>query len=708
MKALLAIWVFFPLLAQQPATPPEPAAPAVTPPPAAAPATTPTSAKPTTPAPAAAPATTPTPAKPTTPAPAAAAATTSDTASPVPSIEPALTGWIDLGYRWQTGVGGSFDTYRSIIDLGSGPKFLGTDFTLADPKHRWFDTIQVRADSWGDEPSSSVHLEAKKSGVYDFNADYRDFAYFNFLPSYADPLLGQGIVLDEQSFDTRRKIAALSLDIRPGHWWSPYLGWDHDSSSGTGASVFVTDGNNYPVPNTLRDSTDLYRGGIRFETSHFHVTLEEGGTHFKSDQSLYQNPGSANYGNFASPIFGQTLDLTSLLASYGIGGSSAYSKVLLTANPTGWLDIYGQFLYSQPNASVNYQQTDAGNLYLQSQILFYSGEQQLSSAAAQQPHTTGSLGAEIRPFKRVRIVESWLTDRLHDAGSAATAQTLLLAGASVPFSSLIDSTLVANYSQEAIDVFFDASQKLTLRGSYRYVWGDALYAFLPAEGLASSAQEQLRQNIGIGSATYHPTQKISVTGEIEAASSSGVYFRTSLYDYRKVRAQVHYQPLPSLSISADFTLLNNQNPLAGTNYEYSSHQESLSFYWSPHGSKIFDIQGSYSRADLKSNIGYLDPGTLSQQVSNYRDNSHTATALVDFTWPHSKRFTPKLAAGGSFFISSGSLPTSYYQPEAKLWVPLASHMSWFTEWRYYGYGEAFNLYEGFRTHLVTTGVRFTR
>jgi hypothetical protein len=677
MKKLLFILGSLPLLAQQPPAP----VPAATPAPASAPA------------PAA--------------QPAPAASTTSDAPSPAPSTEPVFTGWIDLGYRWDTGIGGSLDTYRSIINLGSGPKFLGTDFTLADPKHRWFDTIQVRADTWGDEPSSSVHLEAKKSGVYDFNADYRDFAYFNFLPTYADPLFSQGIVLDEQSFDTRRKIAALSLDIRPGHWWVPYFGWDHDSSSGAGETVFVTDGNNYPVPNTLRDSTDLYRAGVRFEKPHFHVTLEEGGTVFKSDQSLYQNPGSTNYGNFSSPIFGQTLDLTSLLAAYGIGGSSAYSKALLTASPTSWLDIYGQFLYSQPNTNVNYQQTDAGNLYLQSQILFYSSEQQVINAAAEQPHTTGSLGAEIRPFKRVRIVENWLTDRLHDAGSSASLDTLLVTGSSLGLSSLIASTLVSNYSQEAVDVFFDGSSKLTLRGGYRYVWGDALYAFLPPAGLASSAQEQLRQNIGVGSVTYRPAQKISVTGEIEGASSSGVYFRTSLYDYQKVRAQVHYQPLQSLSVSADFTLLNNQNPLAGTNYDYSSSQESLSLYWAPRASKIFDIQGTYSRSDLKSNIGYLDPGDLSQQVSRYRDNANTGTALIDLAWPHGKRFAPKLAAGGSFFISTGSLPTSYYQPQAKLWVPLSKRVSWFSEWRYYGYGEVFNLYEGFRTHLVTTGIRFT-
>jgi hypothetical protein len=33
-------------------------------------------------------------------------------------------------------------------------------------------------------------------------------------------------------------------------------------------------------------------------------------------------------------------------------------------------------------------------------------------------------------------------------------------------------------------LFFDATSKLTLRGGYRYAWGDANDAVLPAEGLA--------------------------------------------------------------------------------------------------------------------------------------------------------------------------------------------------------------------------------
>ena len=72
-----------------------------------------------------------------TPAPAAAG-------SPVPSTDNWVSGWIEGGYRWRTGVAGSFDTYRSIVNLGDGPKLLATEFTVTDPKHRWFDRIDVR------------------------------------------------------------------------------------------------------------------------------------------------------------------------------------------------------------------------------------------------------------------------------------------------------------------------------------------------------------------------------------------------------------------------------------------------------------------------------------------------------------------------------------------------------------------------------------
>src|SRR5262249_30903637 len=206
---------------------------------------------------------------------------------------------------------------------------------------------------------------------------------------------------------------------------------------------------------------------------------------------------------------------------------------------------------------VNYQQTDTGNLLLLSQFLFYNGEQFLLSSSAKLPHTTANAGAEIRLLPRVRIVESWLTDRLHTASSASGTQVVIAQSNSQRIASLLSSTLATNYNQEQIDVFFDALPRLTLRGGYRYVWGDARQLTLPAAGLASSDNGQLRRNIALAGFTYRPGSKVSVTTDTEVASGDGAYFRTSLYSYQKVRAQARYQARPSLSFAGDFTYLNN-------------------------------------------------------------------------------------------------------------------------------------------------------
>ena len=49
-----------------------------------------------------------------------------DKTSPAPAAdELSMTGSVDVGYRWISGVGGNFDVYRSVVNLAEGPKLLG-------------------------------------------------------------------------------------------------------------------------------------------------------------------------------------------------------------------------------------------------------------------------------------------------------------------------------------------------------------------------------------------------------------------------------------------------------------------------------------------------------------------------------------------------------------------------------------------------------
>ena len=532
-------------------------------------------------------------------------------------------------------------------------------------------------------------------------------AYFAAEPSFANPFAPGGF--DEQSFDTRRRVMSFDLDLFPGKNIIPYLAYDRNSWQGHGIDTWVLGSlNEFPVPTSLQDSTNSYRGGVRLEYNRWHVTLEQGGTTFKSDDAT--DFTGQNTGNRTTPFLGQTLTLNSLQQAYGIRGHSIYSKILATARVNSRLDLYGQFLYSEPKTEVNYTELAGGNLALAQSLLFYGAQLGMATGSAEQPHVTGNVGFELRPWKRTRVVESLIIDRSHDAAYGMFA-ALYLQSLSNPSqvgsaTTALNPEQVVNYTQNQIDLFYDVTPKFTLRGGYRYLSGDAEVLAGQLSQTGTFAAGQLRRNVGIAGVYYRPWQKLSLHGEYEGSSSDNIYFRTSLNNYSKVRAVGKYQINPSLTLQGSFNLLNNHNPAPDIRYDFESRDAALSLYWLPNNSKWVTVTAEYDRATISSDINYLDLPFLTTAISTYRERAHTALSTVDVNLPHLNG--GKLTAGGSLFISSGSRPTRYYQPLARLSLPLQKHVYWNTEWQWYGFSEQFYYFENFRTHVFMTGLRLTR
>jgi len=692
MRFLLALLLIVPALAQT--TPPTP--PQDQPPASAAPAAAAAPAQPAAPA-----------------AEAQTATATSAQASadnPAPGAGEDFHGSIDFGYRWLTGVNGSMDEYRSVVNLGQGPKLFGLEFTLRDPKTHLFDEMDVRAYGWGGDPYSTAHADIRKKRTYDFSFDYRNIAYFNAVPSFANPGAPGGF--DEQSFDIRRRALSAGLDLFPGGHFIPYLDFDHNAGSGRGIETWVQDSNNeYAVPTLLSDSTENYRGGVHIEYTRFHLTLEEGGTTYKDNDQA--SDATLLTGDNTEPIFGQTLSLSGLQQAYGIRGHSIYSKVLFTSHLAPWFDVYGQFLYSEPKTDIHFSEIAAGNFLDISTLLFYSSLSTMGTGTDNQPHTTGNLGFEARPFRRLRVIESWMTDRYHDAATPEIV-TALASGTFASASGLLATSLNAtggltqyvNYNQEQIDALYDVTNRITLHGGWRYVWGDAQTLSGTIGETGPPATGQLKRNSGIGGLTYRALDKLTINLDFEGASSDDIYFRTSLNDYKKGRARARYQVAKALSLQANFQVLNNQNPAQGVNYSFQSRDNALSILWTPDSAKRISLMGEYDRSTVSSNIDYLTLPFLSSAVSEYRDNAHTATTAINLALPRIK--DGKLTLGGSMFVSSGSAPSRFYEPLARVSIPVHKHVSWNAEWQYYGFGQSFYLYDGFRTNAFITGLRVTQ
>jgi hypothetical protein len=122
-------------------------------------------------------------------------------------------------------------------------------------------------------------------------------------------------------------------------------------------------------------------------------------------------------------------------------------------------------------------------------------------------------------------------------------------------------------------------------------------------------------------------------------------------------------------------------------------------FWTPNGAKWANVLLDYSRSAVQSSILYLVPQVLAPATSTYRENAHSFTMVTGIKW---------FSFGGSLFLSSGSRPTNYYQPLARVSIPLHKHVQWNTEWRWYSMSEAFFLFENFRSNQVMTSLRFTR
>ena len=181
-----------------------------------------------------------------------------------PAVESNLSGDIDFGYRYLFPVAGDFNAYRSVVNLGSGVKVFAADFSYFSPTNKWFDKVELHGTNWAD-PYNTVRFNMGKSNLYNFAFNWTDIASFNFLPTWADVTINQGILLNQQSLDMYQKNIDAELNLLPGHWFQPYFAFGQYSNSGTGITDYVVQFNQYALPYNGSSTTDNYRGGVHFE-----------------------------------------------------------------------------------------------------------------------------------------------------------------------------------------------------------------------------------------------------------------------------------------------------------------------------------------------------------------------------------------------------------------------------------------------------------
>lgn len=602
----------------------------------------------------------------------------------------------EVGYRALLGQHGNINTYRSVVNLGEGPKILQFQSTYKPPSSKYLDEFRVNGSNWGD-PLNTFQLNADKTALYRLNFQYRNIAYFNALPSFANPQLAKGgaqsFTTSQSSMDTRQRFWNLDLDLLPGRKWQPFFGIAHNSSNGRGVSPLVLDENSYPAASRIDSGYTVYRGGLRLETEWLHATLEQGGATFHDGTSLLNN--TLNTGNRENPYLGRQLSIGDSTRLYDVTGNHIYSSADLTISPVSWLDLSAEYYFSQPKSDVRFNETDRGTIFLLDSLRFVNGQQSLVTGYANQPRSAGGLTIEVRPTRRLRILDAWQIEHTHNAG--ASALTTTLDGRTLNPVNLNDR-LIIKQNEQRLQAFYDITNRLTLFGGHRYLWGDSQVRRATLSPGGPLEQGYLNRHSAIGGFIYRATTKLIFNGETEVGRGGQTYFRSSLQNFEQMRLRARYQLSDNWHFNARFTRLNNSNPTPGVNFDFHSQQANLTVQWTR---KLFSVMADYTRSAIYSNLNYLDPVYYDIEKSIYRDNAHTGTLAADFRLLHKATFT----LGGSVFRSAGSRPSRYYQPLMRLRAPLTRNVGALVEWRNVSMGQSLYAYVGFGVNQLTVGLR---
>src|SRR5581483_12211870 len=110
---------------------------------------------------------------------------------------------VEAGFRFLD-LKGNEDMYRTQINERSG--FLIRSLTLAGNEGTFADFYRIDASDLGVGPAGSLRIDLGKTGLYRFTLAYRQTNAFSALPAFANPLLGQGIIPGQHTYDRDRRM----------------------------------------------------------------------------------------------------------------------------------------------------------------------------------------------------------------------------------------------------------------------------------------------------------------------------------------------------------------------------------------------------------------------------------------------------------------------------------------------------------------------
>lgn len=618
---------------------------------------------------------------------------------------------VEFGWR-QLFLGGNRDLYRSHVNLDEGLRLFGLSFISRYPENTGplFDVLTYSMASWGGDPHNTTSLRVEKRGLYRFDFGYSRIVYYNFLPTFANPLLRRGELLGQHSVDAARRRSEYRLTLFPDATFRIHFGYERNTQFGRALTTFPIGLDEFVLLDPPRTTTDEYRVGVDVQLGRLHVTVEQGFRAFKNDIHTTQPEGTINLGNSRNPANPtsanpQQILLQTFARDSGIRGLVPTTRMGLQGHVHRTLMLSGRFAYSDSDMDVTRQERAIGNLFDLSVLRYVTAQTSSSLAQASRPTAIADASVNYRPHRRITITNTAQFHHFTIAGDVRTRTEQQL-GADLrgalppPLTRLVVESLEARTSVASFFNRFEGAVELTprlvLRAGHRFTHRRVT---LWRPEMTEREESELNAHAVLGGLSLRLSPAFRLFSELERGSSDRVFTRVAPSRFTRLRARAHYRPTPALTLGLQLLVTDSRNPNPLVDNMRRNRGLTFTTLWTP-GERIA-LSLSYTRTDITSTILFLHPRLRTIETSRYVADDN----VVDGDLTIAPLRNLRLALGYSLVNAQGTLPLNFHRPRGMIAYTFPKRFTWSVGWHWYGYNQKGAALEDYRAHTVTSSLK---
>ncbi len=205
------------------------------------------------------------------------------------------------------------------------------------------DYFRIDATDIGAGPASALRVSAGQVERFRIDFSWRRTDNFSALPAFANPLLDEGIIPGQHTYDRSRDIYDATLQLFPGKTLTPILGFTRNMYRGPGTTTYHLGGNDFLLNEGVRAIDDEYRIGLAFNTKLVQGAVTQGYRSFRYTNTVSLVPG-AGQGNEDFPILGHTVTADGIDRTTTGKANTPVTNVWIKANPLSLLTLTGSYI----------------------------------------------------------------------------------------------------------------------------------------------------------------------------------------------------------------------------------------------------------------------------------------------------------------------------------------------------------------------------